>query len=304
MTVTVHIIIGFLGSGKTSALLHILHNSAHFEKIGVIVGEFADEGYDGHKLKQAGFPVEMLSGVGRQDQIKAYLNTLHNMVNSEKYQRIFLETSGATEANKLVAALTQDDAFAEKITFGRTINVISGADYDHYTEHFTDQVYSQLNYADLVVLNKIDKVSPEDRLRIKDEIAALNPQCQIELVYMGQVARRSVVSEFPEGSISRLLSYSSDSGLPKEFESFVYRTDKKCVNRVIFGHTLLNLTGRIARFKGVLSCYDRSYGINGVPGQLDWSTGEVTGDTRIAIIGLDLNDIKDQICEALDASLS
>ena len=86
MKIIVHVMIGFLGSGKTSALLHILHNSARVEKIGVIVGEFADEGYDGHKLQEAGFPVMMISGVGRRDQIAAYTGSLQQMVDSGRFQ--------------------------------------------------------------------------------------------------------------------------------------------------------------------------------------------------------------------------
>ena len=303
--VTVHIVIGLLGSGKTSTLLHVLHNSTRFEKLGVVVGEFADEGYDGPSLCEAGYPVTMISGMGRREQIASYLGALRQMVEAGSFRRIFLETSGATEATELAEALNRDAVLAEKVEFGKTVTVVSAADYDHYMEHFPDQLTAQIGYADLVVLNKIDKLKTlEAREQVRDSVRALNPDAEIEMAYMGQVSRLSVVGPLPEGKRSRLVTWTNERGTPREFESFVYRTDELCVDRVRFGHALLNLSGRIAHFKGVLACYDRAYAINGVPGQLDWENQQVEGPTRLAIIGLDLVEIETDIKEALDAQLN
>ncbi|MEL6180167.1 MAG: GTP-binding protein [Myxococcota bacterium] len=304
--VTVHIVIGLLGSGKTSMLLHVLHSSTSFEKIGVVVGEFADEGYDGSSLSETGFPVMMISGIGRREQITAYLGALRHMVESGRFQRIFLETSGATEATLLAEALHEDTLLANQITLGKTVTVVSSADYDHYMQHFADQLKAQLRYADVVVLNKIDKLKqPDERERVKASVRALNSDAEIALTYMGQVDRLTVVGPLPEGQPSRLIRWRGlQRGTPREFESFVYRTERLCVDRVLFGHALLNLPGRIARFKGVLATTTHAYALNGVPGQLDWESQPAEGSTRVAIIGLDIKPLEEEIGTLLDASLN
>ena len=92
--------------------------------------------------------------------------------------------------------------------------------------------------------------------------------------------------------------------LPPDFEAFLYRSEMVCFEQILFGHVLLNLPGgSVARYKGVLRCWDKAYCINGMPGQLDWDNTPVTGDTRIAFIGLDLKQREATITAALDAEL-
>jgi hypothetical protein len=89
-----------------------------------------------------------------------------------------------------------------------------------------------------------------------------------------------------------------------DFEAFVYRTPQVAWDRVRFGHLLLNLPSRVARFKGVLRAHDKSYAVNGLPGQLDWDNRAVAGATRIAIIGVGLAADTDLVRAALDDELA
>ncbi|MEN9464185.1 MAG: hypothetical protein RL217_366, partial [Pseudomonadota bacterium] len=58
----VHIITGFLGTGKTTAILHLLKNKNPNEKWAVLVNEFGEIGIDGTILKQAGVAVREVPG--------------------------------------------------------------------------------------------------------------------------------------------------------------------------------------------------------------------------------------------------
>ena len=60
---------------------------------------------------------------------------------------------------------------------------------------------------------------------------------------------------------------------------------------------------RVARFKGVLRCWDRCYALNGLPGQLDWEDVRVSGDTRIALIGLGLGKARERLTRSLEEEL-
>lgn len=297
--VELHVLLGFLGSGKTSVMRTILENTSRFEKIAVIVGDFAERNYDGGRLEAMGFPVHSISGQGHKGQLAAYLDALRTHVQSGDYTRIFLETSGAIQAQALAADLQRDDLLRTSIRFGACTTVVSMGDVDRLMEHYPEHLLAQMRLADVVLLNKMDKLPVPERRRVRDQIQALVPEAHVQPTYMGQ-ARRGLLVATPDPGPSRLLQ-NIDAPLPAEpFETLVYHSDARCADRVRFGNVLLNLPQQIARFKGVLQCFDRARALNGLPGQLDWDNHEVEGPTWIALIGKDLEAQRDTIFAALD----
>ena len=300
--VYLNVVTGFLGSGKTSVLLHLLGGASPEGRLGVVVGEFADEGYDGTRLRETGHTVRMVAGMGSRDAESRYLGELRALLEAGGHTRVFLETSGVCEAGRLVEALRGDETLRDEVRFSRTIVVVDAGAFAKHATHFPEQMKAQVGIGDLVLINKTDRVDEAQRADVRDAVRALNGRAIVRFAYMGQVSRELILAPFEAESRPLLLDTRYEDGPPPEFESFVFRSAQTCFDRVTFGHLLLNVPDRVARFKGVLRSWDRCYGVNGLPGQLDWENVEEKGDTRIALIGLGLDEAR--LTSILEAELT
>jgi G3E family GTPase len=303
MTVQLQIITGFLGSGKTTLVRHLIEGPGEIST-GVVVGEFAEEGFDGRMIEASGATVRQIAAAGRGSTAKSYLPATRSFVDEGRFTRVILETSGVTEIARVTHELWDDPVIRANAIFSPTIVVVDAASFIAHDQHFAPQFWGQLDIADIVAINKTDKVPGERLDLIKARILARNPEARVQYTYQGQIHRPTALSIPYAGFTPRAMRANFSGVLPPEFESFVYRSERVCFDQVAFGHLMLNLPGgQIARFKGVLRCWDRAYCINGMPGQLDWDNTPVTGDTRIAFIGLDLMKREQEVREALDAEL-
>ena len=306
VTAILHVVTGILGSGKTTVLQHLLDGPSSEGPRAVVVGEYADHGYDGDVLEAAGATVRELSGQERRGGADAYLAAIRELAETSRYARIFLETSGVADIALLSACLRRPEGLGAGVRLGRTVTVVDAGAFSVHAEHFGDQLWAQVLAADVVVGNKTDRADADQIEAMRGLLAERNPTCRLLFSYMGQVRRQEVMAPNPDGFRSRLTSLSDAlPSAPEDFESFVYESDLVCFDRVLFGHELLNLPGgRIARFKGVLASYDGCHGLNGLPGQMDWEATRATGKTRIAFIGLGLSDRAAVITRTLDSVLA
>lgn len=304
MKVTINVVTGILGSGKTSLLRHVLDGHKVEGRWGVVVGEYAQEGFDGPMLENTGARVEQITNTGRGTDAKSYVEPVRDMIEDEAHWRIFLETSGVTQISQLAADLMADPVIAERAVIGRTTTVLDAGAFSLHDEHFARQLWAQVDVADIVAINKTDKAHGDSLAAIRAEILRRRPDVQVVMCYMGQLNRMTIMRALEEDFRPALLDVDWSDDPPAEFESFVYRSKRLCFDRVLFGHRLLNLPGgRIARFKGALRCYDQVRCVNGFPGQLDWDTTPMKGRTAIAFIGLGLESRREEITAILDAEL-
>lgn len=304
MTVQLQIITGFLGSGKTTLVRHLIEGPGEVST-GVVVGEFAEEGFDGRMIEASGATVRQISASGVGNTAKSYLPATRSFVDEGRFTRVILETSGVTEIAKVTQELWADPVIQKNAIFSPTIVVVDAGAFAAHDRYFAHQFWAQLDVADIVAVNKTDKVPGEDLDAIKARILARNPEARVQFTYQGQISRTLALSVPYDGFTPRAMRASWTGVLPPDFEAFVYRSNEVCFDQITFGHILLNLPGgSVARFKGVLRCWDKAHCLNGLPGQLDWDSTPVTGDTRIALIGLDLKGREATITQALDAELA
>lgn len=304
MTVTLNVVTGILGAGKTTTLRHLVEGNLGEGTPAVVVGEFAEQGFDADMLRASGAHVVQFAGGSVADQAERYVAGVRELVESGLHQRVFLETSGVTHISSVARRLAEDPVIARRAHFGRTATVLDAGAFLQHAKHFAPQLWGQVRVADVVVVNKTDKVQEADLAEIRDRIREHNPEAAVSFCYMGQVRRQDVLAPLPEDRRAAILSVDWGDDAPAEFEAFVYQSDVRCFDRVLFGHRLLNLPGGdIARFKGCLRSYDKTHCVNGMPGQLDWDNTPVSGPTAIAFIGFDLEARKDAITRLLDEEL-
>ncbi|GLC45608.1 hypothetical protein PLESTB_001785100 [Pleodorina starrii] len=178
--IPVTVITGFLGSGKTTLINRILKEQ-HGRKIAVIENEFGEVGVDdGIVLSSQENILEMNNGciccTVRGDLIKI-LKKLHKRKN--KIEHVIIETTGLADPAPVAQTFFVDDDVQEHYHLDAIITIV---DAKHLIQHLDDEkpegveneAVEQLAFADRVLLNKTDLVTPEEKQEVIKRIKAIN----------------------------------------------------------------------------------------------------------------------------------
>lgn len=174
----VTIITGFLGSGKTTLVNHILTNNQGI-KTAVIVNEFGDIGIDsGLIVSTDESMIELDNGcvccTVRDDLIEATLRILERP-NPVDY--LIIETTGL--ADPAPVALTFLSPQLRPLT--RLDAIIGMVDGENFApDLFNSQTaVNQIAYSDVLLLNKTDLISPERLAQLHKQIKDIQPEAPI-----------------------------------------------------------------------------------------------------------------------------
>ncbi|MDI2112616.1 cobalamin biosynthesis protein CobW [Commensalibacter nepenthis] len=191
------IISGFLGAGKTTLLRSLMEKSTH-KKIAIIVNEFGSLGIDGDILKNCGVPgctedniVELANGCICCTVADEFLPTMEALLDrKDPPEHIIIETSGLALPKPLIKAFNWPSIKTRMTVDGVVTLVDSPAvlagrfaddpeavaqqraadpslDHDNpLHEVFEDQLCS----ADLIILNKVDLITPEQAQQLTQDI--------------------------------------------------------------------------------------------------------------------------------------
>jgi cobalamin biosynthesis protein CobW len=201
--IPVTVITGFLGSGKTTLVRHLMQNPQG-KRLAIIVNEFGDVGVDGEILKSCAIPdcpaeniMELANGCICCTVADDFIPTIEALMALDPQpEHILIETSGLALPKPLLKAFDWPDirskitvdgvialADAEAVAAGRFAPDVARVDaqrladdsIDHETplsEVFEDQIAC----ADIILLTKPDLAGPEGIAKAKEIIAAETPR--------------------------------------------------------------------------------------------------------------------------------
>jgi cobalamin biosynthesis protein CobW len=205
------VVTGFLGSGKTTLLRHILDN-ANGLRIAVIVNEFGELGIDGDILRDCSIGCEETAGDGNVYELangclcctvqEEFFPVMQQLVaRREQIDHILIETSGLALPKPLVQAFNWPE-IKSACTVDAVITVVDGPavaagqfaanpqavdaqrlndpNLDH-TSALHELFEDQLSAADLVILNKSDLMTEEQRRQVIDLVRGEIPE-QVKIV--------------------------------------------------------------------------------------------------------------------------
>jgi G3E family GTPase len=159
--IPVHIITGFLGAGKTTAILHLLQTKRKDEQWAVIVNEFGKVSIDFETLSPQASSNEKvfeISGGCICCSAKDYFGeNLNEIVDQHKYDRIIIEPSGLGGVEMVSENIERNPELS-------LMPVICLADVSLLQNSRIQQIMiyqSQLRNADIVVLSKCDLLHSE-----------------------------------------------------------------------------------------------------------------------------------------------
>ncbi|WP_371626315.1 GTP-binding protein [Streptomyces sp. NBC_01116] len=181
--IPVVVLAGFLGSGKTTLLNHLLRNREG-TRIGVIVNDFGAIEIDAMTVSgQVGSTVSLGNGclccAVDASELDTFLETLTRP--SARLDVIVIEASGLAEPQEIVRMLLASDN--PRILYGGLVEVVDAAEFDG-TRQRHPELDRHLAVADLVVLNKTDRVGEAERERLRATVAELSgPAAVISAVH-------------------------------------------------------------------------------------------------------------------------
>ncbi|MFD4139710.1 CobW family GTP-binding protein [Streptomyces sp. NPDC058572] len=175
--IPVVVLAGFLGSGKTTLLNHLLRRNGG-NRIGVVVNDFGSIGIDAMTVAgQVGSTVSLGNGclccAVDASELDDYLDRLTRP--GARIDVIVIEASGLAEPQELVRMILAGDN--PRVVYGGLVEVVDAAEFDR-TRARHPEIDRHLAVADLIVLNKTDRVVPAvlDRLHATlAELAAGTP---------------------------------------------------------------------------------------------------------------------------------
>lgn len=177
--IPVTVLTGYLGAGKTTLLNRILTES-HGKKYAVIINEFGEVGIDNDIVVGTDEEIfEMNNGciccTVRGDLIRTIGGL---MKRADALDGIIVETTGLADPAPVAQTFFTDDEVKSKTQLDAVVTVV---DAKHFPLRLEDsrEAEDQVAFADVVLLNKTDLVSPADLAAVERRIREINPYARI-----------------------------------------------------------------------------------------------------------------------------
>ncbi len=212
----VTVLSGFLGAGKTTLLNHILNNREG-RRIAVIVNDMSEVNIDAALVREGGAElsrtdeklVEMSNGCICCTLREDLLVEVRRLAQNNRFDQLVIESTGISEPLPVAETFTFEDEegvcldeFARLDTMVTVVDAFNFLkDYSSYDSiqsrgeslgeederTVVDLLIDQIEFCDVIVLNKVDLISEEEKARLMAIIHSLNPRAQIEVAQFGQV---------------------------------------------------------------------------------------------------------------------
>jgi len=217
-TTPITLVTGYLGSGKTTLLNHILTNTQGY-KVAVIVNDIGEVNIDADLIEKGGIVnkkeeslVALQNGciccTLRQDLI----DQIHDIVKQNKFDHIIIEASGICEPIpiaqtihfltesfkqqgmpifcKLDAIVSVVDAYRMAQEFGCGAELTKK---DISEDDIENLVIQQIEFCDVLILNKINEVSAVEFDKVKRIVKNLQPKAKIIETNFSKVDMREIL---------------------------------------------------------------------------------------------------------------
>jgi cobalamin biosynthesis protein CobW len=207
--IPVTVVTGFLGSGKTTLLCNLMREVSE-QRLAIIVNEFGEVSIDGVLLRGApqGKHVEIydlpggLVAYGKDDALVTTLRALHERRNV--IDHVLIEASGLAVPTAIFVVLESKE-FRDAFILDATLAVVdtpllregafeagqSMPGAPDVNGSVASVFLQQLEFADVIVLNKIDEIGEDDLLKAEEYLRSLAPKVRfLETAYGAKLDSR------------------------------------------------------------------------------------------------------------------
>lgn len=204
----VTVLSGFLGSGKTTLLNHILRNREG-KRVAVIVNDMSEVNIDAELVRNGDASlshteekmVEMSNGCICCTLREDLLLEVGKMARENRFDHLVIESTGVSEPMPVAETFTFEDedggSLGDIAEIDTMVTVVDAPNFLHdysSTESLDDRgdavgeedertivdlLNDQIEFADVILVNKTDLVSTQEKNKVHGMIRALNPQVKI-----------------------------------------------------------------------------------------------------------------------------
>ena len=219
----VTVLSGFLGAGKTTLLNHILNNREG-RKIAVIVNDMSEVNIDAALIKQGGAELsrtdekllEMSNGCICCTLREDLLIEVKRLASEGRFDQLVIESTGISEPLPVAETFTFADEHGNSLAdFARLdtmVTMVDGfnflRDYNSYDSiqqrgeslgeddqrNVVDLLIDQIEFCDVIILNKLDLITPEQQQQLYALLHKLNPRAKIVSSEFGKVDLQQVLN--------------------------------------------------------------------------------------------------------------
>ena len=203
----VTVLSGFLGSGKTTLLNRILNNRENL-KVAVIVNDMSEVNIDAQLVENGNASlsrteeklVEMSNGCICCTLREDLLIEIERLAKEQRFDYLVIESTGISEPLPVAETFTfKDEEGASLSEFATLDTMVTVVDSVHFFDHLdsldllkdrgeslgeddertiVDLLVDQIEFSNVILLNKCDEVDPEDLKKVKGVIKSLNPDAK------------------------------------------------------------------------------------------------------------------------------
>ncbi len=173
------ILTGFLGSGKTTYLNHILKRNPE-KKYAIIENEFGEQSIDSELIiRSSDDIVELNNGClccTLNNNLYDILNSLHER--KDEFDELIIEATGIADPAGIAEPFIIHPAVKKVFKLDKVICLIDAEQIEDQLKE-TEEAMKQITFSDVLLINKTDLVSPEHLATLKAILQHINPLSQI-----------------------------------------------------------------------------------------------------------------------------